>query len=102
MPDPLHRTRGLIDPKEADTVDSSANHTTATKDDVDVFVAGLPDDQRQRDAQTVLDLMREVNQEPPVMWVTSILGLTGKGSQPQTGGPGQREGVDIATCRSSG
>ncbi len=96
MPHPHHRARGVNDPREAGTVDSSANQTTATNDDVDLFVAGLTDEQRQRDAQTVLDLMREVTQEPPVMWGSSIVGFGSRHYRYASGREGDTPAVSFS------
>jgi hypothetical protein len=51
------------------------NETTPTDDDVDAFLASIPDDQRRRDAHLLVALMREVTGEPPVLWGRSIIGF---------------------------
>jgi hypothetical protein len=43
--------------------------------DVDAFLEAVPDDDRRADAHTVLELMRSVTSEPPVMWGPSIVGF---------------------------
>jgi len=48
------------------------NKTVANDGDVDAFVAGIEDDNRRIDAQTLLTLMREVTGEAPTMWGSSI------------------------------
>lgn len=55
-------------------VDGS-NKTTATDGDVGAFVDAVADEQRRRDAQLLLSLMREVTGQPAVMWGTSIVGF---------------------------
>lgn len=39
------------------------------------FINEIADDKRRRDAQTVLDLMRELTGEEPAMWGSSIVGF---------------------------
>jgi hypothetical protein len=56
-------------------VADSANKTTATGADVGTFVDAIADEQRRRDARLLVDLMREVTGEPPVMWGSSIIGF---------------------------
>jgi hypothetical protein len=51
------------------------NKTTATDGDVTAFVDAIADEQRQRDARLLVDLMREVTGQPPVMWGASIIGF---------------------------
>ena len=51
------------------------NKTVANDGDVDAFVAGIEDDNRRTDAQTLLTLMREVTGEAPTMWGSSIIGF---------------------------
>jgi hypothetical protein len=51
------------------------NKTTATDGDVDAFLGTIDDEQRQRDARLLVDLMREVTGEAPVLWGTSIIGF---------------------------
>jgi hypothetical protein len=46
-----------------------------TAADVDAFLAAVPDDDRRADAHTVLELMRSVTGEPPVLWGPSIVGF---------------------------
>jgi len=48
-------------------VADSSNKTIATD--------GVADDQRRRDAELLLGLMREVTGQPPVLWGTSIIGF---------------------------
>ncbi len=42
---------------------------------VDVFLDAVPDDRRRADAHTLVELMRSVTGEPPVMWGPSIVGF---------------------------
>lgn len=52
-----------------------SNKTAPTDGDVSVFLDAVTDNQRRRDAQLLLDVMREVTGQPPVMWGTSIVGF---------------------------
>jgi len=52
-----------------------SNKTTATDGDVGAFVESIADEQRRRDARLLVDLMREVTGQPPVMWGASIIGF---------------------------
>jgi len=51
------------------------NKTTATDGDVGVFLGTIDDEQRRRDAQLLVGIMREVTGETPVLWGTSIIGF---------------------------
>jgi hypothetical protein len=53
----------------------SANKTIPTDGDVDAFVDAIADEQRRSDARLLVDLMREVTGQPPVLWGTSIIGF---------------------------
>jgi hypothetical protein len=56
-------------------VADASNKTAATDGDVDAFVQAIPDEQRKGDARLLVDLMREVTGQPPVLWGTSIIGF---------------------------
>jgi hypothetical protein len=56
-------------------VADDANKTRATGGDVGAFVAGIGDDQRRRDAELLVEMMREVTGEPAVLWGPSIVGF---------------------------
>jgi hypothetical protein len=68
------------------------NKTAATDGDVGAFVRTIADEQRRGDAQLLVDLMREVTGQPPVLWGTSIIGF---GSQHYRY-PSGREGDTVA------
>jgi hypothetical protein len=72
-------------------VDGS-NKTTATDGDVDAFLDAIADEQRRRDAQLLVNLMREVTGQPPVMWGTSIVGFGSRHYRYPSG----REGDTVA------
>ena len=44
---------------------------------VNDFLAGIEDEKKQRDSQTLLELMQEVTGEEPAMWGDSIIGFGG-------------------------
>ena len=46
-----------------------------TSADVDSFLEAVPDERRRADAQALLELMRSITGEPPVMWGPSIVGF---------------------------
>lgn len=49
--------------------------TKPTKVSVQSFVDGLDDERRQREAKTLISMMRKVTGEKPVMWGPSIVGF---------------------------
>ena len=51
--------------------------TQRTDASVDEFLAGIADQRRREEAQTVCALMTEVTGERPAMWGTSIVGFGG-------------------------
>lgn len=68
------------------------NKTTATDGDVDAFITTIADEQRRSDARLLVDLMKEVTGQPPVLWGTAIIGF---GSQHYRY-PSGREGDTVA------
>ena len=49
--------------------------TKETKASVAVFLKKISDEQRRKDCQTVLNLMKQATGEEPKMWGTSIVGF---------------------------
>jgi hypothetical protein len=49
--------------------------TQPTGDDVEGFLAAIPDERRRTDARAVCDLLMRVTGEPPVMWGRAIIGF---------------------------
>ena len=43
--------------------------------DVDAFLEGIPNPKRRDDARTLVALLTELTQEPPVLWSASIVGF---------------------------
>ena len=52
-----------------------ANKTKATKKSAHAFINSIDDDQKRRDAKTVMKMMQEVTGEKPTLWGTSIVGF---------------------------
>jgi Domain of unknown function (DU1801). len=51
------------------------NKTQPTKASVAAFIDAIPDEARRSDARTLVELMRTVTGEKPVMWGPSIIGF---------------------------
>jgi hypothetical protein len=49
--------------------------TKPTEDDVEAFLAAIPDQSRRDDARTVCHLLARVTGEPAVLWGTAIVGF---------------------------
>jgi hypothetical protein len=49
--------------------------TTATDTDVEAFLAGVADPERQQDARAVCALLAQVTKQPAVMWGSSVVGF---------------------------
>ena len=49
--------------------------TKPTKQSVSAFINSVPDEQRRKDCQAVLELMSKVTKAKPEMWGTSIVGF---------------------------
>ena len=49
--------------------------TRPSEDDVESFLAGVPDERRRSDARAVCDLLARITGEPPVMWGKAIIGF---------------------------
>ena len=47
----------------------------ATRVSAGAFIAGLSDERRKRESETLLKMMREISGESPVMWGSSIIGF---------------------------
>ncbi|MFK7949975.1 MAG: DUF1801 domain-containing protein [Saprospiraceae bacterium] len=53
----------------------SKNKTTANDDDVIEFLNNVANEQRRNDSFKILEIMKEVTDETPVMWGNSIIGF---------------------------
>lgn len=51
------------------------NKTQPTDADVDAFIDAVENDRRREDSRALLDLLRDVTGEEPVMWGPSIVGF---------------------------
>ncbi|MDP1848940.1 MAG: DUF1801 domain-containing protein [Solirubrobacteraceae bacterium] len=49
--------------------------TQPTDDDVEAFLAAIPDERRRTDAQAICALMSELSGKPPVIWGTGLVGF---------------------------
>jgi Domain of unknown function (DU1801) len=54
---------------------AESQKTLPTSDDVDAFIATVPDERRREDARTLCRLLGEWTGEPAVMWGSSIVGF---------------------------
>ena len=55
---------------------SNANiQTVPTTADVLEFLAQLENDRQRHDSETLIELMRKISDEPPVMWGPAIIGF---------------------------
>jgi hypothetical protein len=54
---------------------NKANKTTATEGDVQMFIAGIEDEQKRADSQALIELMRDVTGDEPVMWGDTMIGF---------------------------
>ena len=64
--------------KQADKQKSnkkSANKTAPKKSSVSAFLNSVENEQRRKDAKTVLKMMKEITGERPVRWGDSIVGF---------------------------
>lgn len=49
--------------------------TQRTKQSVTAFLRRIPDEQKQKDAFALVDIMRQITKAEPVMWGSSIVGF---------------------------
>jgi hypothetical protein len=49
--------------------------TQRTRQNVTAFLKRIPDEQKQKDAFALVDLMRQITKAEPVMWGSSIVGF---------------------------
>ena len=54
---------------------AQTNQTVPTGDDVAAFVASIADETRRAEAQQLIEVMRDVTGQPPVLWGPSIVGF---------------------------
>jgi len=75
--------------------------TVPTDADVGAFVAGVEDDVRRRDAQTLVELLGRVTGEPPRMWGPSIIGFGSHHYVYATGREGDTAAVGFSPRKAS-
>lgn len=51
------------------------NKTIATKGSVEKFLSTVKNPQKRADCQTVLEMMKQITKEEPVMWGSSLVGF---------------------------
>jgi hypothetical protein len=51
------------------------NKTQATTASVDDYIAAIADELKRKDTQTLLDLLKKITGDTPVMWGDSIIGF---------------------------
>jgi Domain of unknown function (DU1801) len=73
-----------------------ANKTTATDGDPGAFLGTIADEQRRKDAHLLVDLMREVTGQPPVLWGRSIIGFGSRHYRYDSGHEGDTAAVGFA------
>ncbi|MDX1934880.1 MAG: DUF1801 domain-containing protein [Capsulimonadales bacterium] len=49
--------------------------TKPTEHSVDEFLAAITDESRRRDAETIVELLRDRTGEPPVLWGSNLIGF---------------------------
>ena len=54
---------------------AGSQKTLPTNEDVDAFIASVPDDRRREDARALCGLLAEWTGESPTMWGSSIIGF---------------------------
>jgi hypothetical protein len=53
----------------------SGNKTVPNTNSVTDFLQAIPEEQKRKDCFVLLELMKEITNEPPVMWGPSIIGF---------------------------
>ena len=64
------------------------NKTVPTRKSVDDYINGIENEQKREDSKTLLELMKRVTGEQPVMWGDSIIGFGSYHYRYQTGREG--------------
>ena len=72
------------------------NKTAPSKGDVATFIAAVADDRRRRDAQVLVEFMRELTGQPAVMWGTAIVGFGSRHYRYESGREGDVAAVGFA------
>ena len=62
-------------PNENEDTPANENKTQATTASVEDYIAAITDDVKRSDSQTMLDLLKEITGEVPVLWGDSIIGF---------------------------
>lgn len=51
------------------------NKTQATDASVEDYITAISDEAKRKDSQTLIDLLKKITGEPPVLWGDSIIGF---------------------------
>src|SRR5678816_2982995 len=51
------------------------NKTKPTSADVDEYIRSIKEDQKRKDSKVVLDMMKKISGENPVLWGSSLIGF---------------------------
>ncbi len=62
-------------PNENQETPANENKTQATTASVDDYIAGIADELKRKDSQTLLDLLKKITGDTPVLWGDSIIGF---------------------------
>jgi hypothetical protein len=64
------------------------NKTQATTASVDDYIAAITDEPKRKDSQTLLDLLKKITDDVPVLWGDSIIGFGSYHYQYESGNEG--------------
>ena len=62
-------------PNENEDTPANENKTQATTASVEDYIAAITDDVKRNDSQTMLDLLKKITGDVPVLWGDSIIGF---------------------------
>ena len=62
-------------PNENEQTPANENKTQATTASVEDYIAAITDDVKRNDSQTMLDLLKKITGDVPVLWGDSIIGF---------------------------
>jgi hypothetical protein len=62
-------------PSENETTPANENKTQATTASVDDYIAAIADEAKRKDSQALIELLKKISGEVPVLWGDSIIGF---------------------------
>lgn len=62
-------------PNENVTTPANENKTQITTASVDDYIAAISDETKRQDSHKLIDLLKKISGEPPVLWGDSIIGF---------------------------